>query len=296
MSTRPPAPTVGDVVAEAVRTLVRSLTELEPAVRADVPDSVHRMRVVARRLRAVLRTYRHVLDPARTRTICRELAWAARELGAARDAEIVAEALVAEAAEVPADEIVGPIATALPEAAALRYAAARFRVLACLDSSRYRALRAELAAGPPPGTHAGRPADAELPHALRHAVRGLRRARESAERAEGAERDLALHELRKQVKRLRYATDLAVAALGAPAVAVLEALTPLQRLLGDRQDTVVIRTVLRELAAEADARDESAFTYGVLHARQTARAAALESELDAVLRRADDRLRAALPG
>jgi hypothetical protein len=48
--------------------------------------------------------------------------------------------------------------------------------------------------------------------------------------------------------------------------------------LGERQDTVVVRQHLTELAAAATAAGESAFTYGRLHAREEARAARLDED------------------
>ena len=58
-----PSPrTAGDHVLAYVRRQVTALVELDPAVRRDLPDSVHRMRVATRRLRSAFRTYRKVLD------------------------------------------------------------------------------------------------------------------------------------------------------------------------------------------------------------------------------------------
>ncbi|GAA4552755.1 CHAD domain-containing protein [Pseudonocardia xishanensis] len=279
----------GTVVLDAVRELVSVLRRLEPAARVDEPDAVHRMRVTTRRLRAVLRTYRRVLDPGRTRPVCRELAWAAGELGAARDAEVVAAALAAQCAVLPADEIVGPVRTALPEETAARHRRGRERVTDCLAGPRYARLRAtldELVADPPFADRAGAPATAVFPKDLDRAARRLRAAVEDTAGRAGTDRDLAVHEVRKQVKRLRYATDVATPELGPPARSLRTALVPVQALLGERQDTVVVRAVLRDLAAHARARRESEFTYGALHARQTLRCAALDEELDSALHRA----------
>lgn len=279
----------GAVVLESVRDHVAALGRLDPAARADAPDAVHRMRVTARRLRAVLRIYRRVLDPRRTRPVCRELAWAAGELGAARDAEVVAAALATELAALPADEVVGAVGTALPAATAARHSDARERVTACLDGPRYARLRAELdglVADPPFLDRAAAPGAEDFPRALHRAVRALRRTVEAADGLRGTERDLGLHEVRKQVKRLRYATDVAVPELGERAASMRAVLAPLQAVLGERQDTVVIRAVLHDLAAQAGARHESEFTYGALHARQSLRCAALDDALDSALREA----------
>ena len=53
----------------------------------------------------------------------------------------------------------------------------------------------------------------------------------------------------------------------------------LQDLLGDHHDSVVTRTVLRDLAGQARAAAEDTFTYGVLHERQACHAAQIERTL-----------------
>ncbi len=100
----------------------------------------------------------------------------------------------------------------------------------------------------------------------------------------GHDRDLALHEARKQAKATRYAAEAAVPALGDPAAGLVKGAKNLQNLLGDHQDSVMARQALRELADQAHAAGESAFTYGVLHEREERRAAAVEAELPDALR------------
>jgi hypothetical protein len=53
----------------------------------------------------------------------------------------------------------------------------------------------------------------------------------------------------------------------------------LQGLLGEHQDSVMSRLALRDLATQAHAAGESAFTYGVLYGREEQAAASVESEL-----------------
>src|SRR5271169_569993 len=89
--TRPPRDSsAGDVVLAYLRIQAHTLKTLEPAVRADEFDSVHRMRVAARRLRAVLRTFGQVIPRTDSEHLAGELHWLGRELGAARDAEVLA--------------------------------------------------------------------------------------------------------------------------------------------------------------------------------------------------------------
>jgi CHAD domain-containing protein len=95
----------------------------------------------------------------------------------------------------------------------------------------------------------------------------------------GPDRDLALHAARKRAKRARYAAEAAAPALGAPATGLAGAAKTLQTLLGEHQDSVLARTALRDLAAQAQAAGESSFTYGVLYGREEQRATEVEAEL-----------------
>ena len=63
------------MVAAYLRQLVVALVEVDPAVRVDVEDAVHKMRVAVRRLRSTLATYRRLLDEDLTEPIRDELKW-----------------------------------------------------------------------------------------------------------------------------------------------------------------------------------------------------------------------------
>jgi inorganic triphosphatase YgiF len=56
-----PASPAGEVVLAYLREQARTLLSLDPLVRRDEPDSVHQMRVAARRLRSTLRSFGKVL-------------------------------------------------------------------------------------------------------------------------------------------------------------------------------------------------------------------------------------------
>jgi CHAD domain-containing protein len=94
--------------------------------------------------------------------------------------------------------------------------------------------------------------------------------------SEQHERDVALHESRKAAKRLRYTTEAAVPVFGKPAKAYRTRVKALQELLGEHQDSVVARPVLRELAVQAHLDGENGFTYGLLHGREAALAEQIE--------------------
>ena len=63
--------TAAYVIGHRLREQVAEINYLDPLVRRDAPDSVHRMRVTMRRLRSALATFRPMLDSQRTRASSR---------------------------------------------------------------------------------------------------------------------------------------------------------------------------------------------------------------------------------
>ncbi|MEW1750493.1 CYTH and CHAD domain-containing protein [Streptomyces angustmyceticus] len=276
-------PTAADVVLQYVREQVRVIIELDPAVRQDLPDSVHRMRVATRRLRSAFRSYTQVLDRAVTLPIGLELKWLAAELGVDRDREVLTERLQGALAEVPRPLRLGPVAARLRIWSERRRAGSRKEVLAVLDGSRYLSLLKSLYAlleAPPLRPAADRPAPGIVAAAVLKDYRRLARRVEAALAAPaGRERDEALHGARKAAKRARYAAEAARPALGGPAKTFAKRIKRVQQLLGDHQDSVVARGALRELATQAHQAGEGGFTFGLLYGREEARAADREREL-----------------
>ncbi|MET9318962.1 CYTH and CHAD domain-containing protein [Streptomyces sp. NPDC003038] len=271
----------------------------DPAVRRDLPDAVHQMRVAGRRLRSAFKTYRKVLDRTATDPVGRELRWLSGELGVDRDQEVLLEGIRTRLDELPGNLRVGPVDSRLRAWNDTRRSASRRRALAVLDNRRYLALLDSLdalLADPPLRKAASGRAERVLPKAvLRDYERLAGRIDGALDLPEGDERDRALHGARKAAKRARYAADAAVPALGKPAKRLTKAVKRVQSLLGDHQDAVVAREALRGLAAEAEEAGESAFTWGVLYAREEAVAERCERELpDTWAKASDPALRAAL--
>jgi CHAD domain-containing protein len=185
--------------------------------------------------------------------------------------------------ELPAELVLGPVSATLEQTFARQQAEARERSLAALDSDRYLALHEAidvLLAEPPLTGRAGRPAKRELPKNVRRAYRRTQRGMTAVEQQpDGEQRDLALHETRKAAKRLRYATEAAEPAVGKPAKRLRKQLKPVQKLLGDHQDTVVARPVLREFGAQAQLDGGNGFTFGLMHGTEAARAERAEQRL-----------------
>ncbi|GAB2744033.1 CHAD domain-containing protein [Streptomyces bullii] len=267
--------TAGEHVLAYVRAQRDAIVELDPAVRRDVDDSVHGMRVATRRLRSAFRSYGTVLDRAVTDPIGAELKWLAGELGVDRDQEVLTERLTAALDELPRPLLTGPVRTRLRTWSHARRGGSRRRLIAVLDGSRYlellNTLDALLADPPLRKAASGRP-EKVIGRAVRKDFRQLSVLVERAlALPPGDERDVVLHESRKRAKRTRYSAEAAVGALGARAADLVRSMKSLQGLLGDHQDSVMTREALRDLARQAHAAGENAFTYGVLYGREERR-------------------------
>jgi CHAD domain-containing protein len=273
----------GAVVLDYLREQAETLRSLDPQVRRDAEDAVHQMRVTARRLRSALQAYRRVLGRAGTDALVEELRWLGRELNAARDAEVIEEGLLADLHALPDDMVLGPVAAQVTRVMQRRRVDGQARALAALDSDRYLRLHDaldRLLAEPPLTRKARRPAGKELRKGVAKAWRRTRGHLSTGLDTEpGPERDHELHEARKAAKRLRYATELAEPALGKPAKRLRKQLKKVHSVLGDHQDAVVARPVIRELAAQAHLDGGNGFTYGVLFGEQTLRAERTERRM-----------------
>ncbi|TKV59202.1 CYTH and CHAD domain-containing protein [Nakamurella flava] len=261
----------GDVLHAHLIEQIDALLARDPEARRDEPDGVHKMRVATRRLRSALATYRPLLDREVTDPIRDELKWIAGELGGPRDAEVLRERLIGALSQEPDDLVFGPIAARITETLQSDHRSAHDELLVALDSDRYWALLDaldELAQQPPFTELAGQPADEVITARVRKAFRRVRALVDAGE-PEGAEhRDEWFHEIRKAAKRLRYAAESAAPAFGEKATALATAAEDLQEVLGEHQDSVVARQVLRDMAARFFLDGENTFSIGRLHARE----------------------------
>ncbi|MFE3828771.1 CHAD domain-containing protein [Streptomyces sp. NPDC059092] len=289
----PPAPvTAGDHVLAYLRAQATAIVAQDPAVRRDLPDSVHQLRVATRRLRSTFRTHRKVLDRTVTDPVGEELKWLAAELGVDRDHEVLSERLAGLVGSVPVTLLLGPVRARLRIWSAGGRTGSRARTVAVLDSERYLTLLATLdalLAAPPLRPAAAKAPEKVLPARIDRAYERLAARIDAALAMEpGAGRDLALHDARKAAKRARYAAEAAVPALGKPAKRFARRIKAVQTVLGDHQDSVVAREVLRDLAVRAHAAGESAFTWGLLYGQEETRAERREHELPQVWEAAAD--------
>jgi CHAD domain-containing protein len=246
---RCPAATARDVLAEFLEAQCRRLVQLDPQVRAGLPDAIHQVRVTSRRVRAVLACFVRDFRGDGPRWVRRELGWLVSRLGLARDLEVLRERVRlvisqdSESMAGGASWIDADLSRSIDQA--------RDVVADVLVSERYADL---LDALEQPDTwltwskRAERPAGKELRSGLRHAWHQLRREAATAEELSGAEGDAALHVVRKSARRLRYATEAASPAFRRGADGLLQAMRDLQQVLGRHHDAVVTEQSLRALA------------------------------------------------
>jgi CHAD domain-containing protein len=256
------------------------------AVRADVYDSVHQMRVTTRKIRSLLQASEGAFGIADDAWILDELRQLAAVLGVARDAEVLAERYEQTLDELPAELVRGPIRERLVDGAKNHYASGLRRSLIAMRSQRYfRLLDAleELVAAEPPAA----PPEEPLQLTIDAAYKRIRKAAKAAAEAADADRDEALHRIRKGAKRLRYTA----AATGADKVS--DRAKTIQSLLGDHQDSVVSRTHLSHQAEAANAAGEDTFTYGLLYQREDDLARRSREQLDDALKKLDRSVRKA---
>ncbi|MYS21666.1 CHAD domain-containing protein, partial [Streptomyces sp. DvalAA-14] len=161
-----------------------------------------------------------------------------------------------------------------------------------LDGARYfallDALEALLAAPPYLRPAADAPADTAAAATVRRDHARLRAAVETAlAMAPGDDRDIALHDARKDAKRARYSSEAATPVLGKRAAAHTGRLKGIQQLLGEHQDGYLCRMALVPLRADAVAAGEDPAPYDAMILRERELAAAVEAELPAAWRAAD---------
>lgn len=238
------------------------------------PEHVHQMRVGLRRLRSLLKLYRHLapLPPE----LDAEIGWLGGELGAARDWEVLAgdtlagimenDALSGEPALPPlrqsALEIAGANRSRAAEAVhSVRHARLMLGLTAWIHGARWRreALPEQKAALAAPIKPFAR-------QALKAGQRRLEKRGRHLEEASPEER----HRLRIAAKRMRYATEFMAALFPARRVRpYVKALSALQDALGWLNDVAVAQHLLRDLARRQPAQALGAgIAAGYLMARQ----------------------------
>lgn len=267
---------------------VAALHAQDSRLRTDQPGAVHKLRIAARRLRSLLKTYQPLFEPGSADTIGEELRWLGQSLAPARDAQVLRERLDALVGSELTELVIGPVRARIDDELNSAYRTGREQALTALDSDRYFRLLDILDefVGSTPLTPAGNaPARELLPRLLQRDAKRLRRmVGRTATSADPQQHDAALHEARKKSKRLRYAAESAVPVFGKRARKLAAASKAVQQALGEHQDTVIARVRLREYGVQAHLSGENGFTFGRLHALEQARADQAEHEFETAWR------------
>jgi CHAD domain-containing protein len=275
-----------DVVAAVLREHTRRLMAEDVRVRRDLPDAVHQMRIAARRLRSAFVAFRPMLDDGWVSSLLGELTWLVRLLGAARDAEVLRDRLLAAASDLPDVAKPDAVRSRLRDLGDADVAGARAAVLDALNGERYVALLERLidaATYPRAVDGARRPAGSAVLPIVRTSWAKLARrvARLERDRVDGPRYIADHHRVRIAAKQLRYVCDAVAPVFGDDAVRLSKQAERVQELLGEHQDAVVAAAYV----ADAVGRPRSgnvAFGLGMMFARQEAIAALAREEFAGV--------------
>jgi CHAD domain-containing protein len=216
------------------------------------PEDLHQFRVAARRLRSDLRTFAPLLDGNLTRWLRDELSWLGSEVGAGRDADVLAERLRSQLDRLP-DRDAKPVATLLRHLEATKDKAFDI-AMATLEDDRYVALLEALVdvaheprfAAEPSGVadRAARPIFIDIAH------KPWRRLSRAVDDLAPDAPDAAFHAIRILAKRARYAAEAVAPLYGRDARRFARAVADVQTVLGKYQDTTVAEAWLRQAAKE----------------------------------------------
>ena len=246
LQTPPPAPRpdrkapVVEHVKWALAQHVRWLLAHDPGTRLGTEiESLHQMRVAARRLRAVLRTARPILLFEWVTSLDQELDWLSELLGPARDLDVQIAYFMEESIGLDARDR-APLEQFISHLRFQRDAAQQL-ILSELTSARYLELirRLQQAAQEPSVIESPLTVDQLAKQAfkkLRKAIRSLR----------ASPSDTELHTIRIKTKRARYAAELAQGSVGKPAVRFVKAARAVQGLLGIHQDAMQAERHIRQ--------------------------------------------------
>ena len=241
---------VGELLRHELASSTLRLLRHDAAVRlGEDPEAVHQARVATRRIRSTLRTFSSLLEPEWTGELRDQLKWLAGLLGAVRDTDVLLQRFHADLAALPdEDAALGP---QLLEGLEGQRAAVHDLLLGAMAERRYATLLDDLVAAatsPALLPDADGPAAEALPPLVAKPWKKLAKAVRAAGRQPG---DAELHQIRIRAKRVRYAAEAVVPAVGKRAKRFAKAAEALQEVLGEQHDAVVAEAWLRNAAHSA---------------------------------------------
>ncbi|WP_045729493.1 CYTH and CHAD domain-containing protein [Pseudarthrobacter chlorophenolicus] len=272
---------------------LNQLLERDAGVRLEEPEAIHDMRSAARRMRSALAAYRKLYRAVPVRRLRDELSWLGGVLGAPRDAEVLRSRLLGQIDELPPGEGTEAARDFLDRRAGATFDAGYRLLQEALASERYFRLLDSLEDfrdTPPVRGTAVEPGRRAVAKAVDKAAKRIRRSHKAASHARrGPERDTALHQVRKDAKRLRHVAESAAAVSGKRARKVAKAAHRQQKILGDYHDAVIARELLAGLGSEAP--PAATEVLADLLARQRELMAAAEKKYRKARRKSRDLLR-----
>ncbi len=259
-----PQDPAGAAVTAHIRRHARAFLTQDIRVRADLPDSVHQMRVAARRLRSGLKAFEPMLDVQWAEALRTELGWIAGELGVSRDTEVLQERIDHHADEV-GEDFASLIRAVVDPALSQQWHNARDHALKAMVSQRYRDfLDALVDAAQAPRLNAAADEAGEdvLPALVDKAWKKLSKEVALLELDGEAH---PWHEARIRAKKARYAAEAVAPVMGENVKRFAKALSGVTEVLGEHQDAWVAQQTLKTLAADSAVDGLSGFSLGLLH-------------------------------
>jgi CHAD domain-containing protein len=258
----------GSVLTLATDYLDRHIAELRtqgPQASEANPEAIHEMRAASRRLRSALDIYGGLFNARATQRLGNELKWLAKILGKPRDADVMRARLrklfLEPPEEMRSDAAFGPVEDVL----GAEFSSGCLQLRESLQSERYRQVLADLdefRSHPPVTDRARRPARSEGARLVNNQARVLKRAHRAAAHAlPGNATDVALHEVRKDTKRLLHASESVAGIYPKQAARLSRRAHRLQRILGSHQDSVMTRAFLDSLVADPNLPAEAQLAY-----------------------------------
>lgn len=274
----PPVPKPADLAVDALRMMIsRDVVRFLHAdvdVRRDAEDSVHQLRVAARRLRSTLRTFDPLFDAQWVAGMREDLAWIAREMGSIRDSEVLLDRLVQHIDTLPA-HLQDPARAYVRDSLRSAREHARSGALAALRSDRHDYLVEDLVAAarePRCSDAAYVSCDAALLELMRGEWKRLTKAIAKVDAD-----SVTWHRARIKAKRARYAAESLAPIYGKNFERLAGRLAELTEELGTHQDAAVAQDRLGDMAHHAP--PEIAYALGLLSAYEASLA---EADRDAV--------------
>jgi CHAD domain-containing protein len=275
-------------VSPAAQALAAYLdTQIDAVISGDIglrrgQDPIHATRVGLRRLRSTLRVFAPVLRPGAADELEDDLKWFAGLLGEIRDCQVQQQRFSEALDSLPDQLVLGPVRARIRADLQALELPARGAVGTAMESDRYLHMTAALTrwrAEPPLRADI---AEKDLRTWARKAARRADRKLASALEAQEVQRAELLHGARKAAKRARYAAELYSELPDTSGTArIIERYKEIQTVLGDHQDTVVARAMLRRMGAAAGTTGgENGFTFGMLYAREQHLADATSREVE----------------